>query len=109
MRASPGHVSQTPGSSSLVLAWPDVDVNADIDGTGRGLVSAWKVDEAAGAARLKLELAREAEVVRRFLLPPADGVEVYRYVLDLKAKPGGAVFQTAKADTAPANAPYVAP
>jgi N-acetylmuramoyl-L-alanine amidase len=97
-------VEQAPGSGALVLAWPDVDVNADIDGTGRGLVSAWKVDEAAGAARLKLELAREAEVVRRFLLPPGDGVEVYRYVVDLKAKPGGAVFQTAKAESAPAKA-----
>jgi N-acetylmuramoyl-L-alanine amidase len=94
-------VEQDPGSKSLVLSWPDVDVNADLKGTGKGLVSAWAVDESAGAARLKLELSREAEVVRRFLLPPADGVEVYRYVVDLRAKPGAA--PAAVAEAAPAK------
>ena len=78
----------TQDGKTLVLSWPDLDVNADLDGAGKGLVSAWTVQESGGSARLKLNLARDSEVVRRFLLPPADGIEVYRYVVDLKAKPG---------------------
>jgi N-acetylmuramoyl-L-alanine amidase len=92
-------VPQEEGSRAVVLSWPDVKVNADLKGAGKGLVTAWTVDKTSGDARLKLELAGEAEVVRRFLLPPADGVEVYRYVVDLKAtRP---VVQTAKAPSAP--------
>ena len=95
-------IEQDKGATTVVLAWPDVAVNLDLKGTGRGLVTAWSVDEAAGAARLKLELAGEAEVVRRFLLPPADGVAVYRYVIDLKAtKP---LPETVVADAGPAPA-----
>jgi N-acetylmuramoyl-L-alanine amidase len=43
----------------------------------------WSVDSVAGAARLRLQLARPAQIRRRFLLAPADGVSVYRYVIDL--------------------------
>jgi N-acetylmuramoyl-L-alanine amidase len=71
---------------SLILAWPGLDTGKELSGTGKGLVSRWAVDEAAGAARLKLTLAEDVEVARRFLLPPGDGVEAYRYVLDLKRK-----------------------
>jgi N-acetylmuramoyl-L-alanine amidase len=38
-----------------------------------------------GDARLKLQLTRPAVVRRRFLLPPSDGVAVYRYVIDLES------------------------
>jgi N-acetylmuramoyl-L-alanine amidase len=41
------------------------------------------VQEAAGAARISLNLARPAKVARRFLLAPGDGITVYRYVIDL--------------------------
>ncbi len=34
---------------------------------------------------MRLDLARGAEIERRFLLPPGDGVDHYRYVIDLKA------------------------
>lgn len=74
----------------LVLAWPELDAGKALSGTGKGLVGAWAVDEAAGAVRLKLELNEDAEVARRFLLPPGDGEENYRYVVDLKRKPGAA-------------------
>jgi N-acetylmuramoyl-L-alanine amidase len=73
-------------ADKVTLAWPDVNVNAAMTGAGKGLVSSWGVDKASGAARLKLELTRDAVVARRFLLPPGDGVQVYRYVVDLKAK-----------------------
>jgi N-acetylmuramoyl-L-alanine amidase len=47
------------------------------------LVKAWVVDDAAGGARLRIDLADDAVIKRRFLLPPADGVANYRYVIDL--------------------------
>ena len=34
---------------------------------------------------MKLQLTRPAQVRRRFLLPPSDGVSVYRYVIDLQS------------------------
>ena len=71
---------------SVVLALPRTDVADDMAGEGAGLVRRWSVDEAGGAARLKLELAAPGVVTRRFLLPPADGVDVYRYVLDVESR-----------------------
>ena len=53
-------------------------------GAGAGLVKAWAVEDAGGAVRLKLDLARDATVRRRFLLPPGDGLGVYRYVVDVE-------------------------
>jgi N-acetylmuramoyl-L-alanine amidase len=69
----------------LVLALPNVTVSGDLQGAGQGLVKRWAIDEAAGGARLRLDLAGKAEVRRRFLLPPGDGASAYRYVIDLKA------------------------
>jgi N-acetylmuramoyl-L-alanine amidase len=74
------------GPRSLVLAWPDLETGKELSGQGKGLVSSWAVDEAAGAARLRLTLTEDAQIARRFLLPPGDGVEVYRYVIDLKPR-----------------------
>jgi N-acetylmuramoyl-L-alanine amidase len=39
--------------------------------------------DAPGGARLTLDLAGKGAVVRRFLLPPADGAANYRYVIDV--------------------------
>ncbi len=74
----------------MVMALPNVVVSGDLQGSGQGLVKRWVIDEAAGGARLRLDLADKAEVRRRFLLPPGDGATAYRYVIDLKAV-GGAV------------------
>ncbi|NEX94621.1 N-acetylmuramoyl-L-alanine amidase, partial [Caulobacter sp. 17J65-9] len=72
----------------VVLSLPGVDAPGALQGRGTGLVSAWSVERAGGAARVNLTLSREAVVKRRFLLPPGDGVDVYRYVVDLEARPG---------------------
>jgi N-acetylmuramoyl-L-alanine amidase len=72
----------------LVMALPNVLVSGDLQGTGQGLVKRWVIDEAAGGARLRLDLTGKAEVRRRFLLPPGDGASAYRYVIDLKAVDG---------------------
>ncbi len=84
-QAAKGHLIAAGGSSGpVILALPGVPIGTDLQGGGLGLVSSWTVDSTAGAARLRLALARPAQVRRRFLLPPADGVSDYRYVIDLQ-------------------------
>lgn len=92
----------------LVLALPKVQVSGgDMNGPGSGLVKAWAIDEAAGAARIRLDLSRNAEVRRRFLLPPGDGLSVYRYVIDVAAS--GAASGNVGGGAAPAPSAKVSP
>jgi N-acetylmuramoyl-L-alanine amidase len=101
----------------VVLALPGLTVDGDRQGQGIGLVSSWSLDSAAGAARLRFQLARSAQVRRRFLLPPSDGIGVYRYVMDIdtgaaaSAKPAAAPAVVASAARPPAvtAAPAVIP
>ncbi len=77
-------LSQDKPGRQVVLALPRVEVaGGEMNGPGAGLVKAWAIDEAAGAARIRLDLGRDAQVRRRFLLPPGDGLNVYRYVIDV--------------------------
>jgi len=85
-----------------ILALPDIDLGKSLSGNGQGLVSAWKLENIAGSTRLKLSFVSNAKIYRRFLLPPADGISVYRYVIDVVPQ---------NADTAtpkPAPTPVVA-
>ena len=91
-RAAAGKlISDGMSDQRLVMALPNVLVSGDLQGTGQGLVKRWVIDEAAGGARLRLDLTGKAEVRRRFLLPPGDGASAYRYVIDLKAVDGASV------------------
>lgn len=91
----------------LVIGLPNVMVSGELQGAGQGLVKRWLIDEAAGGARLRLDLAGKAEVRRRFLLPPGDGATAYRYVIDLKAVDAAAVAPAPRLSltTTPAKAP----
>ena len=90
-RAAAGKLlSDGMNDQRLVMALPNVVVSGDLQGSGQGLVKRWVIDEAAGGARLRLDLSGKAEVRRRFLLPPGDGATAYRYVIDLKAVGGPA-------------------
>lgn len=93
-RSATGKVA-SDGSNDrrVVLNMPGVSIENALQGGGLGLVKAWMVDEGPGGARLRVDLADDAVIKRRFLLPPADGVTNYRYVIDLAAK------QTASAET----------
>jgi N-acetylmuramoyl-L-alanine amidase len=91
-RAAAGKlISDGMSDQRLVMALPNVLVSGDLQGTGQGLVKRWVIDEAAGGARLRLDLTGKAEVRRRFLLPPGDGASAYRYVIDLKAVDGATI------------------
>jgi len=85
-QAAKGRLIAAGGTAGapVVLALPGLTVDSDLEGRGLGLVSSWTVDSAAGAARVRLALARPADVRRRFILPPADGEPMYRYVIDLE-------------------------
>jgi N-acetylmuramoyl-L-alanine amidase len=88
-RAASGDV-QSAGAMQLAVVLKDAATPGVLKGDGRGLVKHWVVADAPGGARLTLDLAEKADIARRFLLPPADGVADYRYVVDIVAHPGGA-------------------
>ena len=84
-RSSRGEVIQSGADGRVVFSLAGVAPPDERSGTGRGLVRDYRVAGAGAAARVELELAVSAEIERRFLLPPGDGVDHYRYVIDLKA------------------------
>lgn len=63
-------------------------------GAGRGVVKAWTLEKGQGGALLQMDLTGPAQLKRRFLLPPADGVTNYRYVIDVAAQPGAIMTST---------------
>lgn len=79
-------VSDGSGDRRMVVNLPAKVAEGGLQGPGRGLVEGWVLDQTATGARLKVDLAADATIKRRFLLPPADGVKNYRYVIDLAAK-----------------------
>ena len=82
-----------------------VDTVVAQQGAGRGVIKAWTVEKGQGGALLQMDLAGPATVKRRFLLPPADGVTSYRYVIDVaSAVPAapGAVMTSAPNTIQPA-------
>jgi N-acetylmuramoyl-L-alanine amidase len=80
-------VSDGSSDGRLVLVLPGVSAEAGLQGNGTGLIKTWVVDRANGGARLQMDLAAGSRIKRRFLLPPADGVDYYRYVVDVAAAP----------------------
>jgi len=85
-KAAKGRLIDTgDGARVLTLSLADVRAAGDLQGHGQGLVAAWTAQTSMGDARLKLQLTRPVQVRRRFLLPPSDGVAVYRYVIDLQS------------------------
>lgn len=73
------------GDRRVVLNLAGVSAEGGLQGRGQGLVKAWMIDEIGGGVRLQVDLASNAVIKRRFLLPPSDGVSAYRYVVDLAA------------------------
>ncbi|HEV2363571.1 MAG TPA: N-acetylmuramoyl-L-alanine amidase [Caulobacteraceae bacterium] len=70
---------------TLVLDFRALKGEGRLEGPGSGLVRRWTLEAVRGGARLSLDLAAQGRIRRRFLLPPADGVDHYRYVIDVEA------------------------
>jgi N-acetylmuramoyl-L-alanine amidase len=78
-----GATSDRTGLPKVVVGLAHVDVADTMQGAGAGLVKSWRVDEVGGEAQVHLDLVRPAQIRRRFLLPPGDGLAVYRYIIDV--------------------------
>ncbi len=84
-RTARGRIQESGEQGRVVLSLSGVSAGQGASGRGLGLVRAYEMRGAGAGAELRLDLAGGAEVERRFLLPPGDGVAHYRYVIDLKA------------------------
>ena len=84
-RNASGNLVEAGEGGRVVLSLSGVSAGRGVEGRGLGLVRGYSMRGAGGGAELTLDLAGGAEVERRFLLPPGDGVTHYRYVVDLKA------------------------
>jgi N-acetylmuramoyl-L-alanine amidase len=87
----------------VVVVFPSVSTVQVQQGVGRGIVKAWMIDQTRDGARLQMDLAGAGQMKRRFLLPPADGVTSYRYVIDVAA--GAPLAPGAVLTSAPAKTP----
>jgi N-acetylmuramoyl-L-alanine amidase len=85
-RSATGKVSADGADRRVVMNLSGVAVDGPLQGGGQGLVKSWVLDGSPGGARLRIDLSSDATIKRRFLLPPADGIENYRYVIDLASK-----------------------
>jgi N-acetylmuramoyl-L-alanine amidase len=90
-RAASGAVdAETASPTRIALILKGATAPSPLKGAGRGVVLGWNIADAPGGARLTLDLTGRGQVSRRFLLPPADGVADYRYVIDVTAQGGAA-------------------
>jgi N-acetylmuramoyl-L-alanine amidase len=94
-RSTRGQVIEDGLAGRVILSLAGVSPARGLEGSGAGLVRGYEVSAASGASRVRLDLARGAEIERRFLLPPGDGVDHYRYVIDLKATGAAAAVPVA--------------
>jgi N-acetylmuramoyl-L-alanine amidase len=88
-------VDAAPGAIAVLLR--GATAPPELKGEGRGVIRDWRIEDAPGGALLTLDLAGRGSIARRFLLPPADGIDDYRYVVDIAPEGPG--------DIAPAPAP----
>jgi N-acetylmuramoyl-L-alanine amidase len=99
--ASAKLVSDGALDGHVVLMLPTVSATGGLQGSGQGLVKAWSVDQVSGGARLQMDLAPDARIKGRFLLPPADGIDHYRYVVDIVSQPGQVRLTSANSAATP--------
>lgn len=98
-RAATGKVVSDGGDGRVVLVLQGAATEGT-QGSGVGLVKAWVADQTSAGARLRIDLSAQGQIKRRFLLPPADGVGHYRYVIDVAPVDASEVKLT-KAASAP--------
>ena len=94
-KATRGQVIEDGTTGRVIVSLSDVAPRRGLEGTGNGLVRGYDVSGSGSNSRVRLDLARGAEIERRFLLPPGDGVSHYRYVIDLKTTGAASAVQPA--------------
>jgi N-acetylmuramoyl-L-alanine amidase len=77
-------VDDASAAGHLVIALPPLLSTGPLEGSGKGLVTGWRLRDDAAGARLVLDAPPGASVVRRFLIPPSDDNPHWRYVIDLR-------------------------
>ncbi len=82
-KSTAGQLTTGDDTKNAVISLSDVQLDRNLSGGGQGLVAGWHLESLAGNVRLKIDYKSGAKIYRRFLLPPADGVSVYRYVVDI--------------------------
>jgi N-acetylmuramoyl-L-alanine amidase len=86
-QAATGKLISDGADGRAILVLNGASATSELQGAGQGLVKSWLVDQTSGGARLQMDLAPGTHVKRRFLLPPADGIDHYRYVVDVAPDP----------------------
>jgi N-acetylmuramoyl-L-alanine amidase len=81
----------------LMLRGPDAGIA--LEGSGHGLVRAWRLDAGEGGSRLTLYLNGASRIVRTFLIPPGGESSMYRYVIDLARADQAVAMAAAKPET----------
>ncbi|MGV8929964.1 MAG: N-acetylmuramoyl-L-alanine amidase family protein [Brevundimonas sp.] len=104
-RTSRGEVIQGGNNGRVIVSLAGVSPGRGLNGAGTGLVRGWRVTGSGAASRIELDLATSAEIERRFLLPPGDGIDHFRYVIDLKATGRAASAPAARNPPAARRAP----
>ena len=84
-RSTSGRMISEDATPHVDLVLTGIGAGGGQDGPGAGVVRRWRLRPGVAGAHLSLDLVSPATVRRRFLLPPADGVNTYRYVIDLEA------------------------
>jgi len=101
-------ITATPLGDHLLILANNVTPDGVKEGSGRGLVSHWRISPSANGARISLDLAAGAVITRRFLIPPSGDVTVWRYVLDLGPGDILAILDAPVDSAAPTPTPHVA-
>ena len=101
-QAASGKLVSDGADGRAILLLSGASAEGSLQGAGQGLVKSWIVEQTPAGARLQMDLAAGAKISRRFLLPPADGIDHYRYVIDVaKITPAVAAPAVAVAASAP--------
>jgi N-acetylmuramoyl-L-alanine amidase len=108
-RAASGKLISDGADGRVVLILAGASTQGAMQGAGRGLVKSWIVEQTGAGARLAMDLAPDARISRRFLLPPADGVDHYRYVVDVAKIAASPPVRSVAALAAPSPATARAP
>ena len=85
-RETRGEVLNGGSDGRVVLNLRGVAPSAGaLSGRGGGLARDYAVRSRGGGSEVTIQFGRAVEIERRFLLPPGDGVDHYRYVIDVRA------------------------